>query len=64
MVTLHSILTVLVFICFMGIVWWAYSARQKKGFDEAANLPFADAEDQGDSPNSDLGSTLEKKPHD
>lgn len=39
-----SIFTVIVFICFIGIVWWAFSSRNKKRFDEAANLPFADEE--------------------
>ena len=40
--TIHSIWTVLVFICFIGIVLWAYSKRQKPRFEEAANLVFAD----------------------
>ena len=34
--------TVLLLILFLGIVFWAYSKRRKKSFDEAANLPFAD----------------------
>ena len=42
---LHGLLTLLVMILFLGIVWWAFSSRQKKRFDEAANLPFADDED-------------------
>jgi cytochrome c oxidase cbb3-type subunit 4 len=30
---------------FLGIVWWAYGVKSnKQRFDEAANLPFADAE--------------------
>ena len=37
--------TLLLLILFVGIVFWAYSKRRKKSFDEAANLPFAD-EDQ------------------
>ena len=37
--------TVLLLILFLGIVFWAYSKRRKKSFDEAAKLPFAD-EDQ------------------
>ncbi|MBU3022850.1 cbb3-type cytochrome c oxidase subunit 3 [Aestuariibacter sp. A3R04] len=37
-----SIFTVVVFISFIGIVWWAFSSRNKQRFDEAANLPFAD----------------------
>lgn len=39
---LHGILTAILMILFAGIVWWAYSGRQKERFDEAANLPFAD----------------------
>jgi cytochrome c oxidase cbb3-type subunit 4 len=34
--------TLLLLILFLGIVFWAYSKRRKKSFDEAANLPFAD----------------------
>ncbi len=36
--------TLLLLILFLGIVFWAYSKRRKKSFDEAANLPFADEE--------------------
>ena len=43
---LRVIITVVSFIVFLLIVWWAYSGRQKKRFDEAANLPFADDEMQ------------------
>jgi cytochrome c oxidase cbb3-type subunit 4 len=39
-----SIFTVIVFVSFVGAVIWAFSSRNKKGFDEAANLPFADEE--------------------
>lgn len=39
---LRTIITVACFIAFIGIVYWAYSGRQKSRFDEAANLPFAD----------------------
>ncbi|RDV24128.1 cbb3-type cytochrome oxidase subunit 3 [Alteromonas aestuariivivens] len=39
-----SIFTVVVFICFIGVVWWAFSSRNKSKFDDAANLPFADEE--------------------
>ncbi|WP_334037264.1 MULTISPECIES: cbb3-type cytochrome c oxidase subunit 3 [Alteromonas] len=39
-----SIFTVIVFVSFIGVVWWAFSSRNKKKFDEAANLPFADEE--------------------
>lgn len=41
---LRSIITVAGFLCFLAIVWWAYSKGSKKGFDEAANLPFTEEE--------------------
>jgi cytochrome c oxidase cbb3-type subunit 4 len=34
--TLRSIVTVLSFATFIGIVFWAYSGRRKAAFDEAA----------------------------
>ena len=40
------LVTALSFIVFAGIVFWAYSSRQKTRFDEAAHLPFADAESE------------------
>ncbi|HEX5801704.1 MAG TPA: cbb3-type cytochrome c oxidase subunit 3 [Azospira sp.] len=43
---LRSIVTVLSFSIFVGIVWWAYGGNRKQRFEEAANLPFA--EDEGD----------------
>ncbi|MBX3649086.1 MAG: cbb3-type cytochrome c oxidase subunit 3 [Rhodocyclaceae bacterium] len=41
---LRSILTVLAFATFMGIVVWAYSRRRRAAFEEAANLPFTEDE--------------------
>jgi len=38
--TLRSIVTVLAFIAFVGIVVWAWSRRNQSSFDEAALLPF------------------------
>jgi len=43
---LRVVITVALFVSFLGIVFWAYSSRQKNRFDEAANLPFADEEMQ------------------
>ena len=39
---LRVIITLVSFIAFIGIVYWAYHGRQNTRFDEAANLPFAD----------------------
>ena len=38
--TLRSVVTVVAFLTFLGIVFWAWSARNAAGFDEAAQLPF------------------------
>jgi len=38
--TLRSIVTVLAFSCFVGIVLWAWSRRNQERFDDAARLPF------------------------
>lgn len=39
---LRIIVTVLGFVCFLGICGWAYSRHAKTGFDEAARLPLTD----------------------
>jgi cytochrome c oxidase cbb3-type subunit 4 len=46
---LHSIMTLIAFVTFIGIVVWAYSRKRKKDFDEAANAPFA-LPDDADGP--------------
>lgn len=42
--TLRSIVTVATFLVFLGIVAWAWSSRNAKSFDEAAQLPFTQDE--------------------
>lgn len=42
----RSLITVLAFLCFLGIAFWAYSSHAKKGFDEAAQLPFTEDDEQ------------------
>ena len=46
--TLHSIATVAAFIAFIAIVWWAYSPKNRKRFEEDAKLALDD-EDLTDS---------------
>ena len=36
----RSMLTLLGFVCFVVICFWAYSRHAKTGFDEAAMIPF------------------------
>lgn len=41
---LRSLTTVLMLAIFVGIVWWAYSAKSKAAFEEAGRLPLDDDE--------------------
>lgn len=38
--TLRAFATVACFVLFIGIVVWTYSSRNKRRFEEAAQLPF------------------------
>ncbi|MDN6180975.1 MAG: cbb3-type cytochrome c oxidase subunit 3 [Halomonas subglaciescola] len=42
----QGVVTLVLIIAFLGITWWAYSKRRRKDFDEAANLPFDDEDDE------------------
>jgi cytochrome c oxidase cbb3-type subunit 4 len=41
---IRAVLTLVGFLSFCGIAAWAYSSRARKGFEEAAALPFDDDE--------------------
>jgi cytochrome c oxidase cbb3-type subunit IV len=38
--TVRTVIEVLAFVAFLGIVAWAYSSRRRRDFDAAAALPF------------------------
>jgi cytochrome c oxidase cbb3-type subunit IV len=42
--TIRSIVTVVAFLTFLGIVVWAYGDARKSRFDAAARLPFEEDE--------------------
>ena len=42
MIAFNSILTLVLFLVFIGIVIWAWSSKRKKQFEEAARLPLDD----------------------
>ena len=42
--TLRALLTLICFVLFLGIVFWAYSRRNLRRFEEAARLPFEDGQ--------------------
>ena len=39
---LRSVVTLVSFLVFLGIVAWAWSARRRSAFEAAAQLPFAE----------------------
>ncbi len=41
----------MILIAFICLVFWAYSSKRKKSFDDAAMLPFGDEAD-ADAPNN------------
>lgn len=43
---LRTLFTVLVVVLFAGIVIWAYSAKRKASFDEAAKLALDEGDDE------------------
>jgi cytochrome c oxidase cbb3-type subunit 4 len=42
---LRGIIAAVSLLVFLGIVMWAWSGRQRKRFEEAARLPFAERDD-------------------
>ncbi|MEZ5535751.1 MAG: cbb3-type cytochrome c oxidase subunit 3 [Thiolinea sp.] len=42
----RSLTTLLIFIAFLGVVFWAYSRKQKNRFDAAANSIFDQDEEK------------------
>ena len=42
-----SVMTVVSFATFMGIVLWTFLLKRSSDFDRAAALPFADEEENG-----------------
>ena len=55
---LRVVITVLAFIAFLGIVFWAFSRKRKRDFEEAAKLPFTG---KGFESNADTKEKGEKK---
>ncbi|HNA82169.1 MAG TPA: cbb3-type cytochrome c oxidase subunit 3 [Thiobacillaceae bacterium] len=41
-----SVMTVLSFVIFVAIVWWAYHKGNKQKFEDAANLPFREGAEE------------------
>ena len=44
-VILHSVWTVIAFVFFVGVVFWAWSGKRKGSFEEAARMALDDDKD-------------------
>jgi cytochrome c oxidase cbb3-type subunit 4 len=40
-----SVVTVVFFITFLAIVWWAYGSSRKTRFEEDGRIPFEETDD-------------------
>jgi cytochrome c oxidase cbb3-type subunit 4 len=40
--TAMGVITAILLIAFLGVVVWAYSAKRRRAFEEAARLPLQD----------------------
>ncbi|MHB8453426.1 MAG: cbb3-type cytochrome oxidase subunit 3 [Acidiferrobacterales bacterium] len=45
-ITFHIYWTVLMFLVFIGIMVWAWSARRRKSFTEAASMALEDEDER------------------
>ncbi|QUM76548.1 cbb3-type cytochrome c oxidase subunit 3 [Moritella sp. 24] len=55
--TFQGVYTLILMAIFISIIVWAYSKRQKRSFNEAANLVFADEAVHSDSLNGEQKNT-------
>lgn len=46
--TINGIVTAILIIVFLGIVFWAYSRKRHRDFEEAARLPLDDEDQSGE----------------
>ena len=46
--TLRGLATLLALLAFVGVVWWAWSGRQKKKFEQASRMPLEEDSDKNE----------------
>ncbi len=46
--TFRGLVTLLAMAAFIGVVWWAWSSRRKKPFDQAAHMPLEEDSDKNE----------------
>jgi len=52
-IVLHSVWTVVAFVFFVGVLFWAWSGKRKGNFDQAARMAMDDDKDLTDEQRRD-----------
>lgn len=52
MIEFHGVFTLVSFVFFLGVIWWAYAPSRKTRFERDGMLPF---EEDGQAQASDAG---------
>lgn len=50
MIRFHSVFTVLTFVFFLGIIWWAFGPSRKARFERYGRLPLEEDVGQAGAP--------------
>jgi len=61
MTDLRVLGTVLMAVAFAAVVFWAFGPSRRKYFDEAANLPFKDEQDEQEKQDNNSDSDQDKQ---
>ena len=61
MTDLRVLGTVLMAVAFAAVVFWAFGPSRRKYFDEAANLPFKDEQDEQEKQDNNTDSDQDKQ---
>jgi len=57
MIWLNELSTVVMFVAFLAIVFWAWSSKRRASFDEAARLPLDEGDEDGSDRRADRRAT-------
>ncbi len=53
MIWLNEVSTVVMFVAFLAIVFWAWSGKRRASFDEAARVPLEEGDEDGSERRAD-----------
>ena len=46
--TLRGLATLVALLAFIGVIWWAWSGRQSRKFEDAARMPLEEDQDRNE----------------